>query len=460
MAGFSTGERRLVLFGKTRSGKSASANTIMGRILFQSRMSASSVTRGCQRETTDITVEEDGEEDGRSVPVRRRRRVTVVDTPGLGDTRFSEDQIHTEIARAVILSAPGPHAFLLVVPIGAYTENENQAASQFTRMFGEEAVRHHTVVLFTKGDELELDNTTIEQYLREAPESLRALINRCEGRYHVFNNRDRNNSTQVRDLLMKVDNMVMQNNNRFYTNAMYEEAVAALREEQRLRDQRRVQAPERRTEPRRHRVRARRQPPLLTSGFISPTVLQRVRAVVAAVATGLAVGAALGAAVPLAAAAGAYVGGSVVGFVAPAAAAAAAEAAGVIVAAASGTTALAVGAGVGAFVGGVTGAMVGADAERPGEAAMETLREVGGMGVCAVGAAAVVGAGAGARAALRVTPVETVLNRATAGGSGVLGLLRLAVSVNRSRRFRYTRDGNGAAYDENDLFQFNIGNQP
>ncbi|KAM3598742.1 uncharacterized protein V6R79_022102 [Siganus canaliculatus] len=220
MDGSCTGRLRLVLIGSSESGKSASANTIMGRILFQSRMSASSVTHSCQRETTDITVEEDGEEDGGTVTVRRRRRVTVVDTPGLGDTRFSEDQIHTEIARAVILSAPGPHAFLLVVPIGAYTENENQAASQFTRMFGEEAVRHHTVVLFTKGDELELDNTTIEEYLRGAPESLRALINRCGGRYHVFNNRDRNNSAQVRDLLMKVDNMVMQNNNRFYINAM------------------------------------------------------------------------------------------------------------------------------------------------------------------------------------------------------------------------------------------------
>ncbi|KAM3598698.1 uncharacterized protein V6R79_021490 [Siganus canaliculatus] len=464
-----TEERRLVLIGNTRSGKSASANTIVGQRLFESEMSASSVTRDCQRETTDITVEEDG----------RTVTVTVVDTPGFGDTHLSEDEILTKIAQCVSLSAPGPHAFLLAVPIGGYTENENQAASQFVRMFGDK-VRHHTLVLFTKGDELELEDTTIEEYLREAPESLRDLINWCEGRYHVFNNRDRNNSTQVKDLLMKVDNMVMQNNNNnnnnngFYTNAMYEEAVAAireeqLREEQRLRDQQRVQAPEGRGEPRMRQVRTRPQTTRSSSGSmrretpLSPTVLQRVKRVVAATATGLAVGAVLGAAVPLVAAGGAYVGGSFVSLVAgqisgPAAAAAATEAAGVIVAAASGKTAVAVGAGVGASVGGVTGVLVGVDAESPGEAAMETLEQVGVMGGAAVGVAAGVGAVLGAGAALMAFPVEAALGVVT-GGAAAAASRGLTVSVNRCRRVRYVRDNNRAAYEESDSFQFNIGHQ-
>ncbi|TWW69359.1 GTPase IMAP family member 4 [Takifugu flavidus] len=197
-------------------------------------MSASSVTKLCQHGITELTEKQDSQKDGTE---RRKRKILVVDVPGFGDTSLSGEQILDEVTECVAVAAPGPHAFLLVVPLGRYTDSENQALCQLAKIFGENAVRHHTVVLFTRGDDLE--GLEIETYLRDSRNPLlNSLIETCGGRYHVFNNKETGNTLQVEELLMKVDNMVKHTAEGFYTSAMFKEAEAIIREEQeRMREQ-------------------------------------------------------------------------------------------------------------------------------------------------------------------------------------------------------------------------------
>ncbi|KAF4098087.1 hypothetical protein G5714_022095 [Onychostoma macrolepis] len=177
----------VVLLGKTMAGISASGNTILGREAFVSKKSSRSVTR-------DVAVES-GSVGG--------MEVTVYDTPGLFNTEMNEDEIQQMINEEVLQRCEsGPCVFLLVIKADRFTEEEREAVEKIEKLLGDERLKK-TWILFTRGDELEDGNMTINEFLDDT-EELKNLIQKYDQRYYVFNNKAKEQAGQVQMLLIKI----------------------------------------------------------------------------------------------------------------------------------------------------------------------------------------------------------------------------------------------------------------
>lgn len=194
---------RIVLVGKTGVGKSATGNTIFNKEVFHKEASSLSVTKTCKMATTTI----------------HGCNLVLVDTPGWCDTDLSETELVQEIIECIDMTYPGPHVFLLVMPIGRFTEEESRAVQMIQEVFGEGATKY-MMILFTRGEDLE--DKSIDDYLANAKAELKNLVEKCGRRYHVLSNRDQNNCNQVHMLLMKIQDMVQENGGNCYTNTTYQ----------------------------------------------------------------------------------------------------------------------------------------------------------------------------------------------------------------------------------------------
>ncbi|XP_076123319.1 GTPase IMAP family member 8-like [Alosa pseudoharengus] len=189
-------EFRVVLLGYRRSGKSSSGNTILGREKFD-----------LKRRTAQC-VKRQGEVAG--------RQVTVVEAPGWWkneNLKKSCELTKQEIVLSVSLCPPGPNILLLIVKIAEASTQDYIRNIQEHLDFLSDRVWSHTMVLFTHGDWL--GDTTIEQYI-ESEEHIRYLVEKCGNRYHVLNNEDKSDITQITELMEKMEEIIAGNRGRHY----------------------------------------------------------------------------------------------------------------------------------------------------------------------------------------------------------------------------------------------------
>lgn len=160
-----------------------------------------------------------------------------MDTPDWFNSEQTPDEVRAQISSCVALASPGPHAFLLCVPLDQPAKSELQALKALENVFGPDSIQRHTLVLFTDADRLRANNKagnkSVEEYIASQRGDLLKLVEKCGDRYHIVEKGDGLTEKQnVAELLEKVEQTVKEAGGQCYSCPAFQEAEKRVRQRQ------------------------------------------------------------------------------------------------------------------------------------------------------------------------------------------------------------------------------------
>uniref|UniRef100_A0A2C9K6N1 AIG1-type G domain-containing protein n=1 Tax=Biomphalaria glabrata TaxID=6526 RepID=A0A2C9K6N1_BIOGL len=203
----------LLLIGKTGNGKSALGNSIIKYKAFVSEPSSTSITKEVSDESNEVN----------------GRTIKVVDSPGVGDTDWANDEttnfVVNALAQAIAINPEGYHAFLFVVRFGGrFTKEDQGTVDYLKKVFGQSFVRKYCILVLTYGDQFEAQvKVSFQDWIQSQKGVLSDLVKECNNRVILFDNQttdEHKRQRQVSELIEIVDSLKQENSR--YSNEQFD----------------------------------------------------------------------------------------------------------------------------------------------------------------------------------------------------------------------------------------------
>ncbi|XP_051987867.1 golgin subfamily A member 6-like protein 22 isoform X7 [Xyrauchen texanus] len=123
------------------------------------------------------------------------RLITLVELPAL--SQISEEEVMRQSLHCVSLCDPGVHVFILIIPVGALTDEDRAEIEKIQKIFYS---RDHFMVLFTS-------RIPVNEPLIDFAKSIINSQSLCGGRHKVMGLKEHDNTKQIPELLDYIENM-------------------------------------------------------------------------------------------------------------------------------------------------------------------------------------------------------------------------------------------------------------